>query len=525
MPPTYTIKSGDTLSGLAKQNGVSVQAIMAANKGITDPNKISAGSSLVIPKTTIAPVTRQSVQTTTQIRNQDNQNVQKLDGIMQNKLATIGGVPVSTSYSQGPNAATIGGQPVNTTYNPGVQLTPTGQPLSNASEINKGIEADAATGMSEAQLTQKYGADMANTIKNAVTSRTTTTTGKSTGISSDANSIQKKVYDELEQFKLNLAQQKADVESRYNALKAGADEQNKLLMDTIKQKFAGLKTQMEDVNSRLGAQVTKNQYETDAFRYTANQAFGTVAKAESDGIQRLADLQVKENEAILAASQAKTEGDYEALGAMLAQVDKINADRLAVLREQSDVAVNIEKELKAKTETKVTTDGVIVPKSTSDQVSLAKNLAPYMLTQISKLTGPDLDTYFEEQSTKYGVPTSLLRGQVEEYRADQEAKKKTAATGGTKAPKKTESELQRDAYLTINRLLDSGAKYNGVPFVDSNGFLTPEGFIKIVQAAAPSGLTKKQVLAQYADRLYLDDPDALKAYRLTKAELKDLGIE
>jgi len=526
MPPTYTIKSGDTLSGLAKQNGVTVQSILAANKGITDPNKIIAGGSLVIPKTTIAPATRQSVQTTTQIRNQDAQNVGKLDTLMQSKLATVGGTPVSTSYSQGPNAGTVGGKPVNTTYNPGTQLTATGQPLSNASEISKGIEADAATGMSEAQLTQKYGADMASTIKNAITSRTSTSsTSTGTGISSDANSAQQKTYDELEKFKLDLAKQKADVESRYNALKAGADEQNRLLMETVKQKFAGLKTKMEDVNSRLSAQVEKNQYETEAYRYTANQAFGTVAKAESEGIERLADLQVKENEAILAASQAKTEGDYEALGAMLAEVDKINADRLSVLKEQSAIAVNIEKELKAKTETKVTADGVIVPKSTSDQVSLAKNLAPYMLTQISKLTGPDLDTYFEEQSTKYGVPTGLLRGQVEEYRADQEAKKKTAATGGTKAPKKTESELQRDAYSTINRLLDSGAKYNGVPFVDSNGFLTPEGFIKIVQAAAPSGLTKKQVLAQYADRLYLDDPDALKAYRLTKAELKDLGIE
>lgn len=511
------------MSGLAKQNGVTVQSILAANKNITDPNKISAGASLVIPKTTVAPTTRQSVQTTTQIRNQDNQNVQRLDGMMQNKLATIGGVPVSTSYSQGPNAATVSGQPVNTTYNPGVQVTPAQQPIANQAEINKGIEADAATGMNEAQLTQKYGADMASTIKNAITSRTATSS--STGISTDANSAQQKAYDELEQFKLDLAKQKADVESRYNTLKAGADEQNKLLMETIKQKFAGLKTQMEDVNSRLGAQVTKNQYETDAFRYTANQAFGTIAKAESDGIQRLADLQVKENEAIIAASQAKTEGDYEALSAMLTEVDKINADRLSVLKEQSAIAVSIEKELKAKTETKVTSDGTIVPKSTSDQISLAKNLAPFMLTQMSKFTGPDLDSYFEEQSAKYGVPSELLKSQVEEYRAEQENKKKTVAASGTKAPKKTESELQRDAYATINRLLDSNAKHNGIPFIDDNGFLTPEGFIKIVQAAAPSGLTKKQVLAQYADRLYLDDPDALKAYRLTKAELKDLGIE
>lgn len=518
MPPTYTIKSGDTLSGLAKQNGVTVQSLMAANKGITDPNKISAGGSLVIPKTTIAPATRQSVQTTTQIRNQDNQNVQKLDGIMQNKLATIGGVPVSTSYQQGPNAATISGQPVNTTYNPGTQVTATGQPLSNASEINKGIEADAATGMNEAQLTQKYGADMASTIKNAITSRTSTTT--STGVSSDANEMQKKAYDELEQFKLNLAQQKADVESRYNTLKAGADEQNKLLMDTIKQKFAGLKTQMEDVNSRLGAQVEKNQYETDAFRYTANQAFGTVAKAESDGIQRLADLQVKENEAIIAASQAKTEGDYEMLGNMLSQVDKINADRLSVLREQSDIAVNIEKELKSKTTSTVSTNGTIAPKSTSDQISLAKNLAPLMLTQAAKLGGAELSAYFAEQSTKYGVPTELLQSQVQEYKAEQESKKKTAATGGTREPKMTEHETVRYGYGKIDKILDGNLPVNGVPTLDSNGYFTPEGFFRVVQAAIGYGIPKKDILEQYSDRLYLGDTELLKKYKLSKKELE-----
>lgn len=47
--PQYLIKSGDTLSKIAQQNGTTVQALMAANPNITNPNLIYAGASLNLP--------------------------------------------------------------------------------------------------------------------------------------------------------------------------------------------------------------------------------------------------------------------------------------------------------------------------------------------------------------------------------------------------------------------------------------------------------------------------------------------
>ena len=47
---TYTIKSGDTLSKIAKKYGTTVEKLMAANPYITNKNKIYAGKSLQIPK-------------------------------------------------------------------------------------------------------------------------------------------------------------------------------------------------------------------------------------------------------------------------------------------------------------------------------------------------------------------------------------------------------------------------------------------------------------------------------------------
>jgi len=49
MPTTIKIKSGDTLSGLAKSNGTTVDALLRANPNITNPNLIIAGASLNLP--------------------------------------------------------------------------------------------------------------------------------------------------------------------------------------------------------------------------------------------------------------------------------------------------------------------------------------------------------------------------------------------------------------------------------------------------------------------------------------------
>jgi len=52
---TYTIKSGETLSGIAKQYGTSTSELMKLNPQIKDPNLIYAGASLNLPTAPTAP--------------------------------------------------------------------------------------------------------------------------------------------------------------------------------------------------------------------------------------------------------------------------------------------------------------------------------------------------------------------------------------------------------------------------------------------------------------------------------------
>lgn len=53
---TLTIQKGQTLSGIAKSNGTTVDALLKANPSIKDPNKIYAGASLSLPETPKTPL-------------------------------------------------------------------------------------------------------------------------------------------------------------------------------------------------------------------------------------------------------------------------------------------------------------------------------------------------------------------------------------------------------------------------------------------------------------------------------------
>lgn len=78
-PAPYTIKSGDTLSAIARANNTTVQALMAANPNIANPNVIYAGSSLTIPTgQTYTPATQPSTtQTTTTNKTTETANQYK----------------------------------------------------------------------------------------------------------------------------------------------------------------------------------------------------------------------------------------------------------------------------------------------------------------------------------------------------------------------------------------------------------------------------------------------------------------
>jgi LysM repeat protein len=62
-PTEYEIARGDTMRKIAAKFNTSVEAILAANPKVTDPNKIQAGQRIIIPPPTAPPVTAPGITT------------------------------------------------------------------------------------------------------------------------------------------------------------------------------------------------------------------------------------------------------------------------------------------------------------------------------------------------------------------------------------------------------------------------------------------------------------------------------
>jgi LysM repeat protein len=59
---TYIVKSGDTVSGIATEFGVTPDELLAANPQITDPDKIAIGDEITIPARPPAEFTEPSTE-------------------------------------------------------------------------------------------------------------------------------------------------------------------------------------------------------------------------------------------------------------------------------------------------------------------------------------------------------------------------------------------------------------------------------------------------------------------------------
>lgn len=155
-PPTYTVRSGDTLSGIAAAHGVSVQALEAANPQILHPDLIRAGQVVHIPAAGAhaAP----STPSTYQVRSGDTLSaIGQRFGVDWRILAQTNGVTnpnrlqVGTELKLHPGAATPAPQRAP---NPGGAAAPVSGTGGAARTAGAGLPN--TDGMSQTQKVQLY---------------------------------------------------------------------------------------------------------------------------------------------------------------------------------------------------------------------------------------------------------------------------------------------------------------------------------------------------------------------------------
>lgn len=371
MPTNYTIKSGDTLSGIALKNGTTVSALMSANPTITNANKIYSGASIVLPGSTGT-----TIQNTTAQRGKDLTTQVDYNNIMASKgLNTPQTAPVPTDTTkQNTKDAT--------------QTTPTNP--------NGMIDSLYLSGVTDAGsiLKQTGGTLDLDTINKRLATLNADPVYKA---NSDITSKYNKQLADLDAQRVALDEQMA-------TLKADMAQENKSAMDSITATFANRRNVLQQSYSTLMQNREKSGYQTDAFRYTGKQMEGLISNDEQNHIIKLSELDAQEKALLLEAAKAKSEKDWDALSKSNAMYKSIDDQRKQVLGDLLKVSVENNK--------KITADQKIEQNALVTSAKSADAIAETVAKELSGLSGTAYNDKLQEYATKYNINPDALKSSV-----------------------------------------------------------------------------------------------------------------
>lgn len=138
---------------------------------------------------------------------------------------------------------------------------------------------------------------------------------------------------------------------------------------------------------------------------------------------------------------------------------------------------------------------------------------------IDPTTGQAIDQGAKERTGiigeyEYAVANGY-KGSFSDYQ-NEDANRKRSVTA---TPKLTTAEIKANAYSTINRFLQPGAMVGPTPVLSPEGYLTWDGFKRLLNAAKEDGITRKEFIAEYSSYINPSD-NTIEKYGLTAAELK-----
>lgn len=516
----YTIKYGDTLSGLAQKNGVTLDSILKANPTITDPNKIIAGANLKIPTVANPTTTPTTIQTTTAQRTADQKTVNDYNTLTASKGITD---PTMTAmYDSNGNVVYVSDPKINTQYsltNPkastsGVLNTPTNTATGNngvtpvVPDMNSSIDLAFTSGNTDptAIYNDLISKNIPNVTLDSVTARIAELQKDPSKLAMSNTNTQLKT----------LEKQKADFDTQMAGLRASSDAENKAAIDNITAIFATRRSQLEDSHKSLAGLTAKAGYQTDAFRYTPTQAEGLVTNEEQGYISKLAELDSQEKTLLLQAASAKRKSDFDLLSQQMTQYDKINDNRVNLISKLLTIATENNKAITA--EKQIAAKANALPSSAS-VATLAKAVAPAMKEAIANMSDADKETYLTEKATALKIPLDVLKGEVIGLTDKQKADAQKLAAKKTSTAKPTATDKKNAVSGNLQKIIDGNPTINGTPIKDPNGFFNPKGFQSLISWGASKGVTRADIIKKYPNLFYDKNIDA---YGLSPAEKKQI---
>ena len=196
----------------------------------------------------------------------------------------------------------------------------------------------------------------------------------------------------------------ASYTSEMDALRPMISAQNQSLIDSIGRQFDELYKKQDLANKNYEGVVTQAGISSGRNRYAPTIYGGEQKTAVELGINKLADILAKKNDAVIKAQNAKSEGDYKMLNDQISNYNTlITAERNAT-NDLLDRAIKLNQDARAQI------------KSTSDELDATiKRLSPSILSIVEQ-NPEQYDEIIQRTAQDYGIDAQSLAGAVEAQR-------------------------------------------------------------------------------------------------------------
>lgn len=230
-------------------------------------------------------------------------------------------------------------------------------------------------------------------------------------------------------------------------------------------------------------------------QFTPDLLAGHINAAESEHQQKISALNTETNKALMDAEKAQAEGDLGTLKAKMEYIKQLNQEKQDYLK---NIAENMGYESKINTE-----------------------YAGQVYDQLQKLNDADKEAYLHALANKYASQGVSVMGLVKALQEIKTAREKEALdVAAKKATIYNAYNKKATADDIVSNISKSLSQANGS--LDQNGFLTNAAFQYILKN---SGLSRKEVLNNFASYLWNGDDGKYKSYKLTPAEIKSITGE
>lgn len=259
-----------------------------------------------------------------------------------------------------------------------------------------------------------------------------------------------------------------------------------------------------------------------------------VSNEEQTAMNAIGDLDAKRDAALATAKSAMDDADAKLLSDSMASVDTIEKDmqtQAAALQSQVDARYQTLQKIEdeQKTQLAATQQNLIAAAITQYGTSYANETDPAkkdaLIKQIVNASGAQLDygSVFAALSAN-ATTVAAAKSKAASDAADLALKGAQTAEATANAAKTQQGNVQSQAFNSIDDRLQKGVIIDGRStaqggdggtYLDTNGYMTKDGFDTLVQAAHQKGISRSTFLKEYGGYL---DPGGYSNYGLTKAE-------